>query len=85
MDWFKHLDKKAIWESTKEFLRLAIFAAVGAAVTAILNAALLFVAGLNLDPTINGIIVAWLTAMLRAWDKYIHESRNTTAKGLVSF
>lgn len=71
------LDKKAIWEAVKEVARLALFAAVGAAVawgTSKLS---------TLDPNSTFVVIA--TALLRFADKFVHESKHIEAKGLAPF
>jgi hypothetical protein len=60
------IDLKALWEAVKLPLRLAVFAAVGF----IVDALIAYFSGVN---TQVGVIIA---ALLTTLDKYIHEIRS---------
>lgn len=70
--WFKGL---------LDGLRVVVIAAVSAALTA----AIAFVTGAHLDPTVQLLLVTFLTAIGKAWDKKIHEDPTTSSTGLLPF
>lgn len=69
------MDKKALWEAAKEFARVSVLAALPVIADA--------VATNTFDWKLTGI--AALVAGLRAIDRYIHESKDVNATGLVPF
>jgi hypothetical protein len=72
--------KDALIEGAKELGRVVLIAAVSAGLTAALS----WASGLD-DKSVQFIIVSILTAAGKAWDKYVHENPETTAKGIVPF
>lgn len=72
-------DPVAFKKSLLELARIVFIAAVSAALA---GAAVLIT---NLDPLYAAIAGAALTAIGKAWDKYVHESDATPATGIVPF
>jgi len=72
-------DPAAFKKAALEFARIVFIAAVSAALA---GATVLI--GL-LDPIWAAVAGAALTAIGKAWDKYVHESDATTANGVVPF
>lgn len=67
----------ALKETAKLALRIGVFAAASAIVSWLLT---------SVVPTINDpVIVALLTSLLTAADKYIHENQDTDRNGLLPF
>lgn len=71
------MDKQALIEAVKEILRLALFAALGVAVSGLLD----YFDALQVT---EWWVVAF-TAGLRWLDKYIHENKSIKAKGVAPF
>lgn len=71
------MNQKAIEETLREVLRIALFGAVAA----LISWGTTKVAGL--DP--NSVYAIVGTVVLRAADKYIHEDKGIQAQGLVKF
>lgn len=69
------MSKNPLWESLKEILRLAIFAAVSAFIASLVS---------NFDGSTEPIFVI-LTLVLRFIDKWIHENEDNDWKGLLPF
>lgn len=72
-------DPQAFKKAVKEFGRVVVIAAVSAALA---GAAVLIT---SLDPLYAAVAGAALTAIGKAWDKYVHESEATSATGIVPF
>lgn len=72
-------DPTAFKKAALELARVVFIAAVSAALA---GAAVLIT---NLDPLYAAIAGAALTAIGKAWDKYVHESDATTKTGIVPF
>lgn len=72
-------DPVAFKKAAKEFARIVFVAVVSAALA---GAAVLIT---NLDPVYAAVAAAALTAIGKAWDKYVHESDATTKTGIVPF
>lgn len=68
-------DTKALWEAVKEFGRVGVLAALPIIIDA------LSAGEFDLKLTAIAVVVA----VLRALDAYIHNSKNTPAKGLLPF
>lgn len=71
------MNKQAIWEATKEVVRLALFA-TASAVVAWATTKLT-----SLDPSSVQVMVG--TVVLRFVDKWIHENQATKLNGLAPF
>lgn len=72
-------DPAALVKAVKEFLRIVFIAAVSAGLA---GAAVLIT---SLDPLYAAVAAAALTAIGKAWDKYVHESDATKSTGIVPF
>jgi len=72
-------DPAAFKKAAKEFARIVFIAGVSAALA---GAAVLIT---SLDPLYAAVAGAALTAIGKAWDKYVHESENTDKTGIVPF
>lgn len=72
-------DPQAFKKALKEFGRVVVIAAV----SALLAGATVLIT--QLDPLYAAVAAAALTAIGKAWDKYVHESEHTDATGIVPF
>lgn len=70
----------ALAEGVKEFARVVLIAAVSAALVAAQAWA-----GLITDPLWNTIFVIALSAIGKAFDRFVHKNPETTAKGILPF
>lgn len=71
------MSRSALWEAVKEILRLAVFAAISAAIAGAID----YLSGFNSTET--WVVVG--LAVLRFADKWIHERKDVASKGLLPF
>lgn len=71
---------QARWEAVKEFLRLVVFATIGAAIAAA-------GAAVNVLPEPWMVVgaAALIASLGKAWDKYVHKSDTSDSTGVLPF